>query len=176
MIDRANHEAELWWYFTVASTACGLKSSAGAWELMAKLGVPLDGGSKWMDGGPEERDLEAFQRARAIWQRLEAIGTYAARVLEKQYSDAATIGRVSVSLIASLRTVAADHDRSSETSIKRYLAKGLPLPDNSVARMTHRGWVLSLAGKHDTELAQYRAEAERELDAALTAYCSAVKP
>ena len=170
MIDYREHEVELRWYFTSAATACGLKSSGGAWELMARLGCKLDGGTKWMDGGPEERDLESFRRARAVWQRLNAVGPTNARTLELQFAEPASMGRVSLALVSSLPQVAEDHKRASEAALKHLREKGIKQPHSSVANLTPRDWVLLLVAKDNPSISDYRSCAEQKLNAAIEAY------
>lgn len=170
MIDYREHEVELRWYFTSAATACGLKSSGGAWELMARLGVMLDGGTKWMDGGPEERDLEAFRRARLVWQRLSAIGPAMERTLGLQFAEPESMGRVSLALVASLPVVAEDHKRASEAASKHLRERGIKRPKDSIVDLTPSGWVLLLAARDNPSVADYTREAEELLGKAMEAY------
>jgi len=182
--------AELKWFFLEAAGACGIKSQAGFVEDILRSGVIPDGGTKWMDDGPTDRQVESWERARHVWARLARLAMHHRRVLELQFGTTAPCGEVSLALAADQSLAVRGHAIAmvdASAAIKKRQAKIIHGVANQKRKrkvskwhdqLTVGGWLIWLASRGDEAcadvLGRIVSAAKGDLDAALAAYITSM--
>lgn len=202
--DIKNTESELRWFFQDAYADCGVRSSQGGFEaqmearaLVGRAEGPCmhvkESYSRREDDCITERQLQAFGKARKIYQRLNSLPSTTQRILEAQYGCTRCMGDISLTL-ASLQpaaisghqsAVAASHaayqrrleDAERRKSLgQKQRGKSQVKPKKRIPTSASvRDWLLFLCSNDEARvhLAPILDQARKQLKLALDAYLSA---